>query len=621
MSDISKVQILMDQVQVFLAKWLQDHLSKIFPNGLWETGVLAALSPDQRDNALDDGAAEIEDLDFASLISVFLSNFRLLRREAHIDAELSDLAKHVKKIRNLCAHKNARTIANEDKRKMQYHVDTLHQFLLGLGADVALLSGVESLSPSESKMPQVKTGAQSTNEERIVVKVSSLDIGKKNVVARVEESEHIQGASSAEKLNPEASSLHVSSHCSQTVVAHCRDNVNFARTMWEDIFSSDAIILDGAKRATSPIKGKGLWDYLVVLPFDGSPDKALKAASDMWHCPDTEPYVQGSHIVWEFPQFRGVCTDEEESVANIYPAGYFPLRFDTYIASQPGTDYKPDLERVSNNLNSKTLDAFWYLGNYFPRSFVESFCIYDYIFSFGFDAVRGNKSELTICDVGVGSGGSTYGLIWALRKRLFGDSTFRKIRVIGFDGNQNALDIFKDLKSVIESEWPIEFEYVTDRVKFSPSLIIPIEKVTGRADFVITSKCLQELGHTRQDIQSLYERYFSEAQAIVSDDGLISVLEIDNLKRSTALENVLQSLNSGRVVVAPHRGEGGCVGFERIDLYSTRIKSVVGENVLFAVVGPSLFADRFPRWVPAARPMLNVQDMDGGVDESSRERE
>lgn len=456
------------------------------------------------------------------------------------------------------------------------------------------------------------------------MRISPLDIGKKDVAMHVEKTKPLQFARLASSVDKSESKLtlpHPSLSISRAAVIHCKDNVNFARTMWEEVFSSDAVILDGAKRESSPVKGKGLWNFLVVLPFVGSSDKALKAASDMWHCPDTEPYVQGSHIVWEFPQFKQSCVVEKESVANVYPAGYFPLRFDSYILDQPGTDYEPDFSRVSNNLNSKTPDVFWYLGNYFPRSFVESFCIYDYIFSFGFDAVRGNKSELTICDVGIGSGGATYGLIWALRKRLFGDSTFKKIRVIGFDGNQHALDIFKELKAVIESEWPIGFEYVTELVRFSSALIIPMDKVTCKADFVITSKCLQELGHTCKDIQVLYERYFSEAQTIVSDDGLISVLEIDNKNRSTALEDALRLLNSGRVVVAPRCDEDGHVGHERIDLYSMRIKSVVSENVIFTVVGSSSLAERFPKWIPAARPALNVQDVDSETEESLRERE
>lgn len=624
MLDISKVQMLMDQVQVFLAKWLQDHLAKIYADCLWENGVLATLSPEQRDNALEDGAMGIEDLDFASLVSVFLGNFRLLRREAHIEVEMSDLAKHVKKIRNLCAHKNARAIAQGDKRKMQYHVDTLLQFLLGLGADDTLVKSVESLASSELRTRKPQLEKQSAAQSKIVMKGTSQNTDKQNAAVRVKESESSQHSRSeplCDMLTFDETVCNAPSSNLQAAVLHCKDNVNFARTMWEELFPGDAIVFEGANRYMSPVNGRGQWDYLVALPFVGLPDKALKAASGMWHCPDTDPYVQDMHVVWEFPRCNSTSEVLGESVSNIYPAGYFPHRFDAYIMNQAGTDYNPDLGRVSNNLNAKTPDAYWYLGNYFPRSFVESFCIYDYIFSFGLDAIRGNKSELTICDVGVGSGGATYGLIWALRKRLFGDDTFKKIRVVGIDGNQNALNIFVDLKTVIESEWPIEFEYEIDRTNFTAASIIPVDKVAGKVDFVISSKCLQELAHTREDVEALYGRYFAEAQSVLSDDGLISVLEIDNPNRGAALENALHSLDGGRVVVAPRRGEGGSVGVERIDLYSTRIKSIVGENVMFAVVGSCSFAERFPMWVPAARPTLNVQDTVDESSESTRERE
>lgn len=96
MPDITKVQMIMDRLQVFFAKWLGEHLRRVYPKDFWEEGVLGVLTPEQRENALDDGAKCLDDLDFAALIAVFLGNFRLLRREAHLDAELSDLAKHVK---------------------------------------------------------------------------------------------------------------------------------------------------------------------------------------------------------------------------------------------------------------------------------------------------------------------------------------------------------------------------------------------------------------------------------------------------------------------------------------------------------------------------------------------
>ena len=618
MLDATKFRAMMDEVIVFLSEWLERHLKIVYGNINWNAHIYSMLSPDQQKFATESGASSLDRLDLSALISVFVGNFVVLRKKFQLDADLKSMALTAKTLRNVDSHRTAKDIKTLTEDKLQYRLLSLKTLLVGLGADESVVRKIAFVTTESDDACVGKPKAASNPLPSTVINRSGITIKVSSAVPRQVANMPLPQSN---VHSTTCKKMPIVEHCPQAKVESCRNNINFARSMYEEYFKSDAIILDGKKRLESPLKGRGEWEFLVVMPFVGEGNKALNAANSSWHCPDTEPYVQDGHIVWEFPP----CTENVAPVTSldggIYPAGFVPSCFDVFIANHPGTDYSPDCGRVENNLNAKPHDANWYLGNYFPRSFVETFCIYDYIFSFGFDAVRGNKSELTICDVGVGSGGATYGLIWALRKRLFGDDTFKKIRVIGLDGNQNALDIFMDLKSVIEGEWPIEFEYVTDRVRFTSASIIPMDKVTCKADFVITSKCLQELGHARQDIQALYERYFSEAQSIVSDDGLISVLEIDNLNRSTALENALRSLNDGRVVIAPRCDEGGLVGFERIDLYSTRIKSVVGENVLFTVVGPFSFAERIPRWIPAARPALNVQDVDSEPEESSRERE
>ena len=618
MLDATKFRAMMDEVIVFLSEWLERHLKIVYGNINWNAHIYSMLSPDQQKFVTESGANSLDRLDLSALISVFVGNFVVLRKKFQLDADLKSMALTAKTLRNADSHRTAKDIKTLTEDKLQYRLLSLKTLLVGLGADESVVRKIAFVTTESDDACVGKPKAASNPLPSTVINRSGITIKVSSAVPRQVANMPLPQSN---VHSTTCKKMPIVEHCPQAKVESCRNNINFARSMYEEYFKSDAIILDGKKRLESPIKGRGEWEFLVVMPFVGEGNKALNAANSSWHCPDTEPYVQDGHIVWEFPP----CTENVAPVTSldggIYPAGFVPSCFDVFIANHPGTDYSPDCGRVENNLNAKPHDANWYLGNYFPRSFVETFCIYDYIFSFGFDAVRGNKSELTICDVGVGSGGATYGLIWALRKRLFGDDTFKKIRVIGLDGNQNALDIFMDLKSVIEGEWPIEFEYVTDRVRFTSASIIPMDKVACKADFVITSKCLQELGHARQDIQALYERYFSEAQSIVSDDGLISVLEIDNLNRSTALENALRSLNDGRVVIAPRCDEGGLVGFERIDLYSTRIKSVVGENVLFTVVGPSSFAERIPRWIPAARPALNVQDVDSEPEESSRERE
>ena len=145
MSDTIKTQMVLDKVQVFLCQWLDCHLRRVCQTNFWQSAVLGILTPEQRSNVEEEGAQSLEDLDFALLVAVFLGNFRILRREVHLNSELFDMAKHVKKIRNLYAHKDSRTITKPNYKKIKYHIETLHQFLDGLGADVELLREIDEL--------------------------------------------------------------------------------------------------------------------------------------------------------------------------------------------------------------------------------------------------------------------------------------------------------------------------------------------------------------------------------------------------------------------------------------------------------------------------------------------
>lgn len=581
---ITKVQVLMDQIQVFFSKWLKDHLSRIYPNGFWETGVLGTLTSEQRRNVVEEGAKDLDELDFATLISVFLGNFRRLRQEIHIDAELSDLAKHVKKIRNRYAHKNAKSIVNGDYRKIKYHIDTLHQFLTGLGAEqellkeVDILSGVETMIGATASAMTNFPGASQKN--RIIITVDRN--GNRVLSSRKESNRMIVKSDknvvdSVDTQKKEGAIVVSRDEFRESVREYC-NQVNFARTDWDDIFPSDAFILDRKKKQKFPVEGRGNWEYLMLLPFKGDPEEAIKELSGMWNCPDDNaPYTSNGYIVWEFPPFIDVRPKEGEQIESIYPVGYFPLCFSDYMA---------------NTLNPNEDDDF---GTCFSHSFVESFCIYDCIFTFGLDMIRGKKTELTICDVGVGAGGATYGLIWALRKRLRGDTSFKRIRVVGLDGDENALHIFDKLKYIVKKEWPnIEFDFFTRRVMF-PRVGVSLDNDISY-DFVITSKCFLEISDEGDlsGIKDLYKWYFDEAQKVVSENGVISVLEVDDMNGRRALESVLQPLSDRCVVIPPRQDGHGFVDIKRIGLYSTR-DSGTQEEVFFSVVGSRKLVETFHR--------------------------
>ena len=127
--DVYHINRVLDGIQVFLVKWMQALLPKIFPVDCWSRGVINALTPDQREEAMESKAKSLADLDFAALISVLLGNFRLFRARVRISQEVPDLARHIKKIRNVYAHKNVNTIVNASIEKVSFHVAVLRHFL------------------------------------------------------------------------------------------------------------------------------------------------------------------------------------------------------------------------------------------------------------------------------------------------------------------------------------------------------------------------------------------------------------------------------------------------------------------------------------------------------------
>lgn len=621
MLDVTKFRAMMDEVIVFLSEWLERHLKIVYGNMNWNAHVYSVLSPDQQKFVTESGANSLDRLDLSALISVFVGNFVVLRKKFQLDADLKSMALTAKTLRNADSHRTAKDIKTLTEDKLQYRLLSLKTLLAGLGADESVVRKIAFVTTESDDACVGKPKAASNPLSDTVIKHSGITI---KVSSEIPEQAASMPMPQSNVHSANCKKMPMVEHCSQAKVESCRNNINFARSMYEEYFKSDAIILDGKKRLESPIKGRGEWEFLVVMPFVGEGNKALNAANSSWHCPDTEPYVQDGHIVWEFPPCAESVTPVAPSEGGIYPAGYVPSCFDVFIANHPGTDYSPDCGRVENNLNAKPHDANWYLGNYFPRSFVETFCIYDYIFSHGLDDIRKGGDTLSICDIGVGSGGATFGLIWALRKRLYGDATFKKIKVFGFDGNQNALNLFNKMKSVISDAWPIEFEFVTQRAVFSPKAIIPRQMIDAPVDFVITAKCLQEIGESPEAVAQLYATYFNEAHSILAPTGIVSVLEIFSEHRREALNAVLNSaireLNQSRAVIAPRSDGGFHIGQESFDMYSNRVKDKVCESVLFAVIGLKSIAERVPIWTQAMRPAENRQDNNVGLSESFIQR-
>ena len=90
-----------------------------------------------------------------------------------------------------------------------------------------------------------------------------------------------------------------------------------------------------------------------------------------------------------------------------------------------------------------------YLGTYFPRSYTESFCIFDNIFqNKNYLNFLIEKQSLNILSVGCGTGGDLIGLLAVIEKYC---NTNVTLNIWAIDGNKNALDILTQIVEMFKT--------------------------------------------------------------------------------------------------------------------------------------------------------------------------
>ena len=200
-----------------------------------------------------------------------------------------------------------------------------------------------------------------------------------------------------------------------------------------------------------------------------------------------------------------------------------PHWLDLLLFNNLSAIYSPEHKKFEYNLDNDSEDIKVYLGTYFPRSYAESFCIFDDLFkSRSYVDILNNDSEINILDYGCGTGGELIGLIVSLSKHI---SSRKDIKIIAVDGNNYSLDTLKNVVEVLASN-----------VRHNLSLTCINKTINGKDDlyikdksnfhFILNSKMGCELISRNIADGNCYYKIAEALAPLLSETGILYLLDV-----------------------------------------------------------------------------------------------
>ena len=163
-----------------------------------------------------------------------------------------------------------------------------------------------------------------------------------------------------------------------------------------------------------------------------------------------------------------------------------PQWLDSYIYNSLGAMYYKSCSNMTV-IDWGRSEVLNYLGTYFPRSYVEARSI---INSNILHSLK-PQNELSILDLGCGTGGEIIGILTNIEESLPG---IMSVNLIGIDGNQYALKIFEKVLSEYKKHSKLNISYNVAPVIIEDfyDLSVLDEIITGKFDLIISFKAICE---------------------------------------------------------------------------------------------------------------------------------
>ena len=212
-----------------------------------------------------------------------------------------------------------------------------------------------------------------------------------------------------------------------------------------------------------------------------------------------------------------------------------PDWLDEVIFKQLGAKYKPSHDRYAYNLDLNVDESKVYLGTYFPRSFAETYSIFNHICNnrFILSSVL-SKSVIRILDFGCGSGGATLGILQAIENAVTGS---KEIQVTAIDGNHHSLRLFDKIIRKY-NDWGhlhVTLNIAPCFVESEDDFNEIADILSSDFDFIITSKAIGEFERKKRISQNGYEFFSSLFAPLMTDNGLMVILDVTTKDEESGL--------------------------------------------------------------------------------------
>lgn len=186
--------------------------------------------------------------------------------------------------------------------------------------------------------------------------------------------------------------------------------------------------------------------------------------------------------------------------------------------------YAPDHKKYETNLSLSDDELLVYLGTYFPRSYGESFSIWDSLFSRCNYSHFFAKESISVLGLGVGTGGDIIGLLDIIHKY----GLCSKVQVYAIDGNKKALSIFQHLVAVLASRYNMSIKVECYESTVDGGLSLP--DIGTSFDVITTSKFVNEIVNI---LNEPYYKILEYSYPKLAQHGLMLISDVTTLVEDT----------------------------------------------------------------------------------------